>query len=240
MDKIFLSIVIPVYNEENRIERFLVTVVRYLKKKDFSYEIIIVDDGSKDATVDIIKVFLDKNMPEKYSIIKLPKNFGKGGAVRKGMLDAKGEYILFADADGSTSIEEIDSFLTYFKPEDGVYIGRRTLKKGAPFNRIFFGSGYTLMANCFLQLNISDYTCGFKCYRRDCAQKIFSRQTLNNWSFDTEDLFIARNCGYSIREVLVDWQHTPGSKVNVLKNIFVCAYDLLRIRYNGFRGKYSG
>jgi dolichyl-phosphate beta-glucosyltransferase len=238
-DNISISILIPVYNEENRIHSFLSTVIGHLSKKDFLFEIVIVDDGSTDGTIKIIESLLKERLFGKCKVLKLPVNLGKGAAIRKGMLESKGEYIFFIDADGSTSIEEIDNFIPHFSADFDIYIGRRTFKQKAPLKRKFFGYGYILLAKCILQLDVFDITCGFKCYKKNCAHKIFSRQTLNNWSFDAEDIFISKKHGYKIKEILVKWEHTPGSKVNVLKNVFVCSLDLFRIRLNDIKKIYS-
>ena len=234
-----ISIVIPVYNEQHRISSFLTSVTGYLKKKDFSYEIVIVDDGSTDETVSTIKQILDEEVPGTFRVIQLPVNAGKGAAIRKGMLEANGEHIFFLDADGSTSIEEIDRFIPSFTEDIDIYIAQRTLKQKAPFKRKFFGYGYIIVANLILGLDAKDITCGFKCYRKGCVQTIFSRQKLNNWSFDAENIFTARKHGYRIKEIQVQWEHTPGSKVKVFKNIIVCGLDLLRIRLNDIKGLYS-
>jgi len=238
-DSSVISIVIPVYNEQHRISSFLASVTKFLQKKDFSYEIVIVDDGSTDMTVTTIKQILDEKVPGTFRVVQLPVNAGKGAAIRKGMLEADGEYIFFLDADGSTSIEEIDRFMRSFTQGTDIYIAQRTLKQKAPFKRKIFGYGYIMLANLLLQLDVKDITCGFKCYRRGCVQTIFSRQTLNNWSFDAENVFTARKHGYRIEEIQVTWEHTPGSKVKVFKNIIVCGFDLLRIRLNDMRGLYS-
>ena len=237
--KNFLSIVIPVYNEEKRIGSFLSSVISYVNKKNFSYEVVIVDDGSKDATTSIVKSLLDEKLPDKYKILKLPVNLGKGAAIRKGMLESNGDYIFFIDADGSTSINEIDHFIPHFSVDYDIYIATRTIKHKAPFKRKLFGYGYIYLANFMLQLGVPDITCGFKCYRQRCVQGIFSRQTLNNWSFDAEDIFIARKHGYRIKVLPVKWKHTGGSKVKVLKNIFICGLDLFRIRFNDMKRLYS-
>jgi len=231
--------VIPVYNEQHRISSFLASITEYLPKKDFSFEIVIVDDGSTDKTVTTIKQILDEKLPGTFTVVQLPVNAGKGAAIRKGMLEANGEYIFFLDADGSTAIEEIDRFISSFTQDNDIYIAQRTLKQKAPFKRKFFGYGYILLTNLLLHLDVQDITCGFKCYRKGCVQTIFSRQTLNNWSFDAENIFTARKHGYRIKEIKVTWEHTPGSKVKVLKNIIVCSFDLVRIRLNDLRGLYS-
>ena len=163
-DPIFISVVIPVYNEQNRIPSFLSSVIEYVRKKDFSYEIVIVDDGSSDATVIMVESLLKEKLSGKYKIFKLPVNSGKGAAIKKGMLEAAGEYIFFLDADGSTSIEEIDSFISHFSSRFDIFIATRTIKHKAPFKRKFFGYGYIYLANFMLQLSVPDITCGFKCY----------------------------------------------------------------------------
>ena len=155
------------------------------------------------------------------------------------MLAAQGEYVFFLDADGSTAIEEIDIFIPLFSPEIDIYMAVRTKKHFAPFKRVFFGKGYIKLANFLLGLTISDFTCGFKCYRLETARKIFSRQLLKNWSFDAEDLYIAQKDGCRIKEVPVYWKHIGGSKVKVLKNIIVCGWDLFLIKYYNLRGKYN-
>ncbi len=235
----YISIVIPVYNEAQRITAFLQSVIDYLNGKTFSFEIVIVDDGSVDNTVAIAEAMLRKKLPGKYRTHRLPVNKGKGAAIREGMLTARGDYIFFLDADGSTAISEIDNFIPQFSHDFDIYIATRTIKHKAPLKRKFFGYGYIYLANFVLRLRIPDFTCGFKCYTRTSAQKIFSRQRLNNWSFDAEDLFLAKKYGFNIKQIPVYWQHVGGSKVKVFKNVIVCALDLLRIRRNNFRGLYS-
>lgn len=236
---VFISIVIPVYNEEKRIETFLMDVVSFLVGQTYSYEVIIVNDGSIDTTVKLAGKVLEQYIPDKFRILELEKNQGKGAAVKNGMLAAQGEYVLFVDADGSTAIEEINNFIPLFRPEFDIYIAVRTKKHFAPFKRVFFGRGYIKLTRFLLGITVSDFTCGFKCYRQEAAQEIFSRQLLKNWSFDAEDLYIAQKKGYSVKEVPVYWKHIGGSKVKVLKNIIICGWDLLRIRYYSLCGKYS-
>ncbi len=238
-ESVYISIVIPVYNEEKRIEVFLGEVVDYLSQKSFSYEVIIVDDGSTDNTISLSKQVLEKNIPEKCRIIGVVKNQGKGAAVKNGMLAAQGEYVFFLDADGSTAIQEIDQFIALFCPEFDIYTAVRTKKHFAPFKRVFFGKGYIKLANFLLGLKVSDFTCGFKCYRREAAQKVFSRQQLKNWSFDAEDLYIANKEGCRVKEIPVYWKHIGGSKVKVLKNVIVCGWDLFLIQYYNLCGKYN-
>lgn len=236
---IFITIVIPVYNEQARISSFLKGVLEYVRRKDFPYEILIVDDGSTDGTVPMVERMLQAEVPGHYRVVGLPVNAGKGAAVRKGMLEAQGEYVFFIDADGSTAIEEIDRFIPHFSGDIDVYSARRTIKQKAPLKRKFFGYGYIVLANLVLGLGVSDITCGFKCYRKKCIPAVFARQHLNNWSFDAENIFVARKHGLTLKEIPVTWEHTSGSKVKVLKNVAVCGLDLFRIRLNDLRGTYD-
>lgn len=236
---ISISIVIPVYNEEKRIEKFLTDVVGYLANQTYVYEVVVVDDGSLDSTVKLAERVLDQNISGKFRILKLEKNQGKGAAVKYGMLAAQGEYVFFMDADGSTAVQVIDEFIPEFEPDIDIYIAVRTKKHFAPFKRVFFGKGYIRLANFLLGLKISDYTCGFKCYRQEAAQEVFSRQRLNNWSFDAEDIYLARKYRHKIKEISVYWKHVGGSKVKVLKNVIVCGWDLFRIQYYNLSRKYN-
>jgi dolichyl-phosphate beta-glucosyltransferase len=236
---VFISIIIPVYNEGKRIEAFLTDVVAFLSRQTFTYEVLIVNDGSVDTTVNQAKKVLGQYIPDKFRILELETNQGKGAAVKNGMLAAQGEYVFFIDADGSTAIEEVETFISLFRPEFDIYIAVRTKKHFAPFKRVFFGLGYIRLTRFLLGLTVTDFTCGFKCYRLEVARKIFSRQLLKNWSFDAEDLYIAQKEGCRIKEVPVYWKHIGGSKVKVLENIIICGWDLIRIRYYNLCGKYN-
>ena len=239
MDKeIFLTIVIPMFNEARRIAPFLNDVAKYVNRCTVSCEIILVDDGSTDETIPLIKKLLEQHIPCIYRIEQLEHNQGKGSAVRTGMLAARGRYVLFLDADGSTAITELDNFIPAFSADHDIYIAIRAKKHAAPLKRKLFGYGYIFLANCILGMELSDFTCGFKCYSLQAARTIFSRQRLNNWSFDAEDLFIAKKFNYRIKEIPVYWKHIGDSKVRVFKNVIVCGIDLLKIRINGLLGRY--
>jgi len=239
MDReIFLTIVVPVFNEAQRIAPFLTDVAEYVNRCTFSCEVLLVDDGSTDQTIPLVKSLLERHVPGMYRIEQLERNQGKGGALRKGMLSARGRYILFLDADGSTAISELDNFVPAFSADNDIYIAIRTKKHAAPLKRKLFGYGYIFLANFILGMRVSDFTCGFKCYSQKAARTIFSRQRLNNWSFDAENLFIAKKFGFRIREIPVYWKHVGDSKVKVFKNVIVCGIDLLRIRINEMLGSY--
>jgi dolichyl-phosphate beta-glucosyltransferase len=239
MDKeIFLTIVIPVFNEARRITPFLIDVAGYVNRCAFGCEVLLVDDGSTDETVPLIKNLLEQHIPGRYRIEQLECNQGKGAALRKGMLAARGRYILFLDADGSTAISELDNFIPEFNADHDIYIAVRTKKHAAPLKRKLFGYGYIFLTNCILNMRLSDFTCGFKCYSQQAARTVFSRQRLNNWSFDAEDLFISKKFGCRIKEIPVYWKHIGESKVKVFKNVIVCGIDLLRIRIHALLGRY--
>ena len=236
--EIFLTIVVPVFNEAQRIAPFLTDVAEYVNRCTFSCEVLLVDDGSTDQTIPLVKSLLERHVPGMYRIEHLERNQGKGGALRKGMLSARGRYILFLDADGSTAISELDTFIPAIKEDYDIYIAVRTKKHAAPFKRKLFGYGYIFLANGILGMRVSDFTCGFKCYSQQAARTVFSRQRLNNWSFDAEDLYIAKKFGFRNREIPVYWKHVGDSKVKVFKNVIVCGFDLLKIRINGLLGLY--
>ena len=234
----YLSIVIPVYNEEQRIGAFLPGVIAYASAQPFAVEIVIADDGSLDRTVEVTTGLLAAYPADLWRIVRLPRNRGKGGALQEGMLAAGGAYILFIDADGSTAITELDRFVPLFGDSTDLYVAVRTIKHAAPLKRRFFGKGYIRLANMLLGLHQADFTCGFKCYRREAARQVFSRQTLDNWSFDAEDLFVAHQLGLRMVEVPVYWRHIAGSKVRVVRNVIECGFDLLRIRWRQLCGRY--
>jgi dolichyl-phosphate beta-glucosyltransferase len=199
-----LSIVIPVYNEEKRIEKTLNKILEYIKIKKIKYEIIIVDDFSKDKTIDVIKKF-----KEKIIILKNNKNYGKGYSIKKGIENAKNELILFSDADLATPIEELDKMLGFINKFD-IIIASRNLKESKivikqPFYRQLLGKTFPLLVRLLLISDIKDTQCGFKLFKNDIAKNIVKLQTINRFCFDVELLFIAKKLGYKIKEIPVIW-----------------------------------
>ena len=237
-----ISIVIPAYNEEKRIRATLENIFDYFSHKQTEFEIIVVDDGSSDQTVLTAK----KSLPGfgNLQIISYGLNRGKGYAVKTGMLAAKGELILFCDADLSTPIEELELFFPYVKQGFDVIIGSRKMPGASieicqPFYRRFMGKCFTLLTNLFLGIRVFDVTCGFKLFKKEAAGKIFQLQILENWSFDSEILFISRHLNYKIKEIPVRWRNSKYTKVRLSRDILGSLCGLIQIRFNYWRGVYN-
>jgi dolichyl-phosphate beta-glucosyltransferase len=233
-----ISVVIPAYNEEKRLGRTMKTVLDYLKEKNHDYELIIVDDGSKDHTVDVAKEFGDART----RVIRNDRNHGKGYTVRNGMLNASKEWILFADADLSTPIDDLELLLE--NDDAQVVIGSRGVDQSKvivhqPFYREFSGKIFNRLVRLLTVRGVKDTQCGMKMFRRDAAHRIFSKQTIEGFGFDVEILFIAQKYGYKIVEVPVRWFNDTNTKVRFLRDATRMFMDLLRIRKNDLLGRYK-
>ncbi len=242
INEVYLSIVIPAYNEEKRLPASLEKIISYLKAQDFRSEIVLVDDGSADKTVDLANQ-LAKKLSFEIEILRNSTNMGKGAALKKGMLAAKGRIIMFTDADLATPIEEIKKFLPYLADYQLV-IGSRKIKGTEilvhqPFYREFMGKAYSSLARFILRLSISDFTCGFKIFSREAARVIFSQLKVFNWSFDAEILYLAKKFNYKVKELPVVWSDSPNTKVKLWRDIFSSFFGLLQIRLNDLRGYYK-
>ncbi|MEI7556357.1 dolichyl-phosphate beta-glucosyltransferase [Candidatus Chlorohelix sp.] len=247
MGELHLSIVIPVFNEEQRIKPSLVKILDYFQNKPFKWEILLVDDGSKDKGISLAKEIL-KNK-EEFRVISYGENRGKGYALKQGVLASHGKYILFTDADLATPIDELDKMLPWFEPNsenngyDIVQGSRKmigaTIEQHQPWLRESLGKVFTWLSNKVANSHVSDVTCGFKCYRREIGHQIYAFQHLYDWSFDSEIIFIARKYGYKIKEVPVHWHDVRGTKVRLIKDVTRSLKGLLLIRINNWRGNYS-
>ena len=237
-----LSIVIPAYDEEKRLSGTLERITAYLKNENWKFsEVIVVDDGSRDGTVRVAEEF--RSRVPSVRVLRNPGNRGKGHAVRHGMLEAKGEWTLFTDADLSTPIEELEKLWTAAQEARGqVAIGSRALDRSLigvhqPLFRESAGKLFNLAVRIITGLPFWDTQCGFKLFETKAAREIFRRQQIERFGFDVEVLFIARKLGYSSIEVPVRWNDVAGTKVGAVSGLSAFL-DPLRVRLNQLRGKY--
>ena len=229
----YISIIIPAYNEEKRIVSTLQKILDYLTTKDFAWEIILVDDGSIDRTSEIAKGLI-KN--ERLRVIKNPVNQGKGYSVKKGALASNGEIILFSDADLSTPIEELDKMIPWLNEGYDIVIGSRALPESAieirqSCYREIMGKTFNLLVRTFVLKGFKDTQCGFKCFKRETALKVFNLQKINGFAFDVEILLIAKRLGLKIKDVQVRWINAPESKVHLIRGSFSMLWELFKIKF---------
>jgi dolichyl-phosphate beta-glucosyltransferase len=242
-----ISIVIPAYNEEARLPSTLAAIIAHLQRKKFaSAEIVVVDDGSRDGTAAIVeKVIATKPDYPSLRLLRNPGNRGKGYTVRHGMLEAAGEWILYSDADLSAPIGELDKLIAAAERENAqVAIGSRALDRSlvgvhqSPFREIS-GRVFNWVMRMVTGLPFRDTQCGFKLFRADAARAIFSQQTLDGFSFDVEDLVIAKTVGIKAIEVPVVWNNVEGTKVSAFSGAASFA-ALIGIRWRALSGQYAG
>jgi glycosyltransferase involved in cell wall biosynthesis len=235
-----LSIVIPCYNEELRLPASLEKIASYIRERRPNTEVLVVDDGSTDLTVQVAESWKDR-IPG-MRVLSNGTNRGKGFSVRHGSLDATGEIVLFTDADLSAPIEEADKLLAALQSYD-VAIGSRAVDRSlievheSPF-REFAGIVFNRIVRLILWLPFVDTQCGFKAFRRERCQIIFEQQTIERFGFDPELLYLARHHGLRIKEVPVRWAHSPASKVSMMRDSVLMFVDVFVIRWNGFRRRY--
>jgi dolichyl-phosphate beta-glucosyltransferase len=228
-----VSVVIPAYNEERRLPPTLIDMIDYFDRQSFSYEIIVVDDGSKDGTCEVVRKF--ERVRHQVKLIQLPKNQGKGHAVRLGVLNSHGKTILFADADGATPISEFSRLYGVIRDGGEIAIGSRALasldtKVSTSVHRRLLGRVFNRWVNTVLLPSITDTQCGFKMFTRDAALFLFRRQQSDRFSFDVELLYIATKAALKIHEVAINWTNIPGSKVNLVVDSLRMLRDVLRFR----------
>lgn len=247
--KPYLSVVIPAYNEEINLKRGVLNSVRdYLEEKDFSWEVLILDDGSKDGTVKLIEDFVAHH--NNFKLYKEPHR-GKGGTLITGVNYSVGDFVLTLDMDQSTPIAEFDKFLPRFSKGFDVVIGSRSGRPGQPLIRKIMAYGFVFLRTIILRLPYKDTQCGFKAYSRKAIQKIFPRieiygQRSKSLSgsvsagFDLEVLYIARKQGLKVAEVPIEWyEYGERKEVNPFRDSFEGLRDLLKVRINALRGKYK-
>ena len=242
MNSIYLSVIVPAYNEEEKIKSAIQKISEFLNLHDFLSEIIIVDDGSVDNTL-IEGEKEAKKHRRRIKFFKNNPNRGKGHALKKGMIRASGEVVLFTDVDLSTPLDSFNKMLPHLKNGYDIVMGSRHLpeskflvhqsiwrqKIGGIFNKIVF--------NFFLK-DIADANCGFKAYKNSVAKDLYSRLTIDRWGFDVEIIYMAQKYGYKIKEVPVEWSNDPRSKVKIIRDMLGTIKELAQIKVNDWRGRY--
>jgi len=241
--KIYLSVIIPAYNEEKRLPKTLAEIDGYLKTKSYQSEIIVVSDGSTDKTAEITRDLIAKI--KNLKLIEFKERQGKGFGVKTGILEVQGEYRIFTDADNSTSIDQIEKMWPHFEKGYDIVIGSRDIKGAVldppqPWIRqIILGEGFKLFRKIIIGLwKIEDTQCGFKCFTKKATENIFPKCKINRFAFDPEILVIAKKLGYKIKEIPVYWKNDPESKVK-FKSILKMAIDLFKIKWNSIKGVYD-
>ncbi len=235
------SIIIPAYNEGARLGSTLDRVLSYLGVQGWDAEVVVVNDGSRDQTADLVRRYA-KSHPA-LRLLENPGNRGKGYSVRNGMLNANGEVLLFTDADLSSPIEEATKLFAAIQAGADIAIGSRWLQpelqaQRQSLLRQFYGRIFNLALRILLGLSFKDTQCGFKAFTRRAAQTIFPLQKIERWGFDPELLYLARRSGLRVREIAVAWSHTEGTRINPLRDGIRMFMEVLQIRWNSLTGKY--
>ena len=240
---IALSVILPAYNEKDRLPPYLTSIARYLSQRGDSYEIVVVDDGSQDETAQKVRQFAVEAPAVR--LIRLPDNRGKGAAVRAGMLAAQGTLRLMADADGATPIQEIERLEHALAEGTDLAIGSRFLgsrdhryQVQARWHRTVLGNVFNQMAQRLGLEGITDTQCGFKLFRKRVAEDLFSVARIDGYGFDLEVLYVARRRDYRIAEVPINWTDQPGSKVRVVRDGLRMFRELLAVRRHAAQGLY--
>ncbi|MGO8756531.1 MAG: dolichyl-phosphate beta-glucosyltransferase [Terracidiphilus sp.] len=237
-----ISIVIPAFNEAARISRALETVVGCIRQRGWSAEVVVVDDGSRDETPELVRAFA-AHAPE-VRLLQNPENRGKGYSVRNGLLHSFGEVAMFTDADLSAPIEEAEGLFAAIAGGADIAIGSRWLERTRqtirqPLYRQFFGRCFNVVTRAVMGLPYADTQCGFKAFTRAAAQTVFQLETIERWGFDPEILFIARKRGYRIAEVPVSWAHDERTQISYLKDGLRMLQDIAIVRWNALLGRYN-
>jgi glycosyltransferase involved in cell wall biosynthesis len=236
----FLSIILPAHNEAQRLPPSLEKIKAFIQEQDYSIEVLVVENGSVDDTLAVAKSYL-ADFPE-LQVFHEDRR-GKGLAIQRGMLAAKGAYRFLCDVDLSMPIEQVNRFLPGAMGSVDVAIGSREVpgakRYDEPGYRHLIGRGFNTMVRWLVLPGLQDTQCGFKCFRAEVADRVFRLQTMQGMSFDAEVLYIARKLGYAIQEVAIDWYYNADSRVRLLQYSVQMGLDLLKIRANDRRGLYG-
>jgi len=235
----FLSIIIPTYNEANCLPQTLEQVFDFLRNEDYSAEVIVVENGSSDNTYE-----LAQSLKSKYPNLRVLRNniAGKGKAVKRGMLEASGEYRIFCDADFSMPVTEIPRFIPPQLDSDIVIASREVegaIRYNEPVYRHFTGRIFNTLIRLLALPKLHDTQCGFKGFRAVIAEDLFNHQSIEGWAFDVEILYIAKLRGYEVTELPIPWYYNAESKISVLRDSWRMFLDLLNVRKNARKGLYN-
>jgi dolichyl-phosphate beta-glucosyltransferase len=244
---LLLSIIIPAYNEEKRLPSTLQKITEFLRKQTYTAELIIVENGSTDKTSEAVLRFCEEavssNDPFRVHLLHSPK--GKGAAVKHGMLQAQGKYLIMTDADLAVPIEEVNKFLPSMltSPRNRIAIASRELPEavryGEPIHRHLMGRIFNFFVRLLVAPQFKDTQCGFKCFSQDAAQLLFPLQRVHGWGFDVEILYIAARYGLNVIELPVHWRYGAQSRVQPMRDTLDMLIELMRIRLNSWRGYYD-
>lgn len=250
MNKVYLSVVIPSYNEKVNLRKGVLDKIdHYLSRQDYGWEVLIVDDGSNDGSLEFCETFSNDN--KNFRVIR-GEHSGKAGAVTKGMLEAKGEIRLFTDMDQATPIEEVEKLLPYFNKGYDVVIGSRTSRVGSPLSRRIMSNSMIILRKITVGINeIHDTQCGFKAFTHKSCEKLFNKISVIHSGFseihgsnvtagfDVELLYLATKMNYKIKEVPVEWLYVESRRVSPIKDSINGLLDLFEISSNRLSGKYN-
>lgn len=240
--ELYLSVVIPAYNEESRLAPSLENIYGYLRTQPYRYELIVVSDGSRDETAQVARRWQPSDCP--LVVIDRKENRGKGYTVREGAAGSSGQFVLFSDADLSTPIEDAGKLLPYLQEGCDIVIGSRSLRESEilvhqPFHREIMGRIFNRLVRFLAVPGIIDTQCGFKAFSRKAVEEIFPRCLINGFSFDVEMLFLARKLELQVKEVPIRWVDSPRSTVSPVRDSLRMLKEIIQIRINDWKGKYK-